>query len=111
MERNKFRKHTINELKGKLSNKKWIFLYTTTKIKKNIYNVDIEICRADLIFPEDKSNNEIYFLRIERWNSKYPGEKGESLLDEDFNFKMLEEVIDYLDKNKILKKEDWIIEK
>lgn len=110
MKRNKYRKYTLNELKGKLSSKRWIYLYTETKIKGILYNVDVEICRADLNFPEDRYKKEIYFLRIERWDSKYPGEKGSSLLDEDLNFKTIEEIIDYLDKNNIIKKENWIIE-
>ncbi len=108
MERNKFYKHTLNELKGKLSNKKWIYLYTEAKIKKVLYNVDIEICRADLNFPGEKYKGETYFLRIERWPPQYPGNKGSSPLDEDFDFKTIEEVANYLDKNKILKKEEWI---
>lgn len=110
MERNKFRKYTLNELRGKFSSKKWVYLYTQTKINGVLYNVDVEICRADLNFPEDRDKKENYFLRIEIWDPKYPGDKGSSPFDKDLNFKTIEEAIDFLNKNKIIKKEEWIVD-
>ena len=108
MEINK--KYKINNLKGVLSNGKWIYLRKDKKIKGKNYNIDIEICRADLNFSEDKDTGERYFLRIESYDNRYPGDKdGGTIIDERLIFKKLEAVIDYLDKKAFLKKGDWII--
>lgn len=102
------KKYTLSRLKGILSNGKWFFLTLKEKNKDKIYNIDIEICRADLNFSENKDKGEKYFLRIEKYDSKHPGDKGSSKLDKDKEFDKLEKVIGYLSKYKILKKEEWI---
>lgn len=105
------KKYTLTHLKGILANGKWVFLTTKEKEEKITYKIDLEICRSDLVFPENRGKGEKYFLRIEKYNSKYPAEKGERTeFDKDIEFDTIEKIIDFLDKNEIMKKEEWINE-
>ena len=105
------KKYNLSNLKGAVSNGKYIFL-TSKECKGDIiFNIDIKICRADLNFKKYKDKGETYFLRLEKYDSKFPGDKeGGCVLELSVYFRTAEEVIDWLDKKGYLKREEWIKE-
>lgn len=110
----KLKKYKINELKGKLSNGKNVFIVLSEKKGKIFYNIDINLFRADLIkklHSEKEYDKETYILTIEKYDTAYPGDKeANCIIDERLIFNHLRETIDYLDKKRFLKREDWIID-
>jgi hypothetical protein len=108
--RSDIRKYSIDKLKGILSNGKVFYLTKKIEVKNVTYNLDIEIWRSDLKNTGEKSRKQQYFLRIEKYDSKYPGDKGSSDTDQDNTFDTLDELIAFLNTNQIIQKKEWIIE-
>ena len=100
------KKYSINRLKGKLSNKKDVYITLGEEINGVKYHIDISIWRPDLLL-KGEYTKETYNLSIEEYDAKYRSCNAVKLIDERHEFSTIEEVIDYLDK-KYLKKEDWI---
>lgn len=110
----KAKKYSLNQLNGRLSNGKGIFIVLNEYSKKINYIIEIDFFRIDIIkepyFNKKEYNKETYILTVEKYDSNYPGNKfGGCVIDDRLEFNSIQEAIDYLDKNYI-KKEDWIIE-
>ncbi len=105
------KKYTLNRLKGRLSSGKGVFFCIKEDKGNIVYNIDIEFWRLDIIKEiKDKYPKETYVLTIEKYNSEYPGDKeGGCLIELRQEFNSVEDIIDYLDKNKFIKKEEWIV--
>lgn len=102
----KNKKHTVNRLKGILSNGDVI------KFKLEDCNTItiIQFWRLDVIESLKKEyKKETYVLTTEKYEKMHIQE-GEEIIDERLEFNTIEEIIDYLDKKGYLKREDWIIE-
>ena len=106
------RKYRLSRLKGRLSNGKSINVRVVEEKNKERYNLDISFWRLDVI-AELKTDykEETYVLTIEKYDSAYPGDKeGNCLIEKSLEFYTVEGILDYLDKNKFLKKKDLILE-
>ena len=97
----KVKKYSLNQIKGRLSNKKFIIIWLEEVVNNQINTISIEIYR------DFEAEGESYsILTYKYYNDMYDGI---SLKDRGMKFTKLEDLIDYLDKNYI-KKEEWIIE-
>lgn len=107
----KLKKYTFKELKGRLSNGKDVLIVLNEYSKGVHYDIDINIIRADLkgSFSKKKYDTETYILTIEKHDSRYTAFDTECLIDEKLTFIKLEEVVDYLERKKFIKKKEWII--
>lgn len=111
----KLKKYSVNELRGRLSSGKNVSIVLSEKKGKILYTIDITLFRADIIktlsLSGENYKSETYILTVEKYETDYPGDKeGGGIIDQRLIFHKLEEAIKYLDKNKWIRKEDWIIE-
>lgn len=109
----KLNSYTLSRLKGKLSNRKNVLILLKEKIRGITYNLQIELWRGDLMKPSimnQKYSEETYILTIEKYDSRYASPNVKCIIDKRLEFSSLTDVIDYLDKNKFVKKSDWIID-
>ena len=117
----KYNKHTqtneyiekycsLTDLKQELSDGKEYFIDYTTKGKEIDYRTIIHFWRLDIIDKETnkKYKKETYVLLIERGDARYYIEEGNLVIDIRLEFHKLEELIDYLVKNKYVKKSEII---
>ena len=102
----KMKKYTPNQLNGKLGNRKDICIILKEKEEETVYNIEIRFWRADLI--EKNYPKETYILTIQKYDSRYYSSDTTLLVDKRLEFHTVEEVLDYLDKNNFVKKEDLI---
>lgn len=108
----KLKKHKWNELKNKLGSGKNILILLQDKIKGITYNLEINLWRGDLEKPSPMNKKYLsttYILTIEQYDSRYASSDSDFLIDQKLEFNSLEEVVNYLEKNKILKRDDWLV--
>jgi len=107
MNTKKMKRYTFNQLIGRLSNGKSISIRKTETKGSVTFNIDIEFSRMDVKFKENYSS-ETYLLSIEKYDSRYLAYNTEMLIDKRVKFFDLKELIDYLDKNNLVKREELI---
>ncbi len=99
--------YSLGKLKGKLSNGKDVFITYKTEESGSAYVFRIRIWRLDVIAQlKDQYTNEKYVMILEKQNS----ETGKFAMDERHEFDSVEEILDYLDKNNLVKRGDIIRE-
>ena len=101
------KKYSLGQLKGKLSNGKDIFITYKIEESGSAYVFRIRIWRLDVIAQlKDHYFNEKYVMILEKQNS----ETGKFTVDERHEFGSVEEILEYLDKNNLVKRNDIIKE-
>ncbi len=102
----KSKRYTFNQLIGRLSNGKEVYIYLIEKEDKITYKIELCFWRADIL--EKKYPKETYLLTIKKYDARYYSEDTILLIDKRIEFPKIENLLDYLEENNFIKKRDII---